>query len=297
VVQPSLSREAYTVTLLSLSSALIELNVYPKLGDTVLLLFLQRHDPRMFIEKTINNPNAAGYNRFSGVGVLMSNARNTANTIISFYEDNGSPVAELNSGAELYAAFNNLATITFCRAVMDSEDEQLITMIFGQGRPFIQKFLSRVERKHGFWYSSDKELVELDASVTEEYSKYAPIARDIQGRQDTVVGLEKDKNDDPKETDASITETIYGRSPVSKDIRSPQRYKIGIGNDETKNSAEQRNANIDIELGEKADISLESKSNIEFNVKKNLDFASDEPVRVRGMGVDTGGDFLQPYLK
>ena len=192
VIQTSLSREVYTVSLLNLSSALLEINAYPKLGDTVLLLFLQRHDPRMFIEKTVNNPNATGYNRFSGVGVLMSTVKNIAQTIISFYEDNGIPIAGINSEAEIHAVLNNTAVITFCRAVMDSEDEQLITMCFGQGRPFMQRFLSTVTREHGFWKNSEDELIELDASVTERYSKYAPISKDIQGSQVYKIGIGED---------------------------------------------------------------------------------------------------------
>jgi len=297
VIQTSLSREVYTVTLLNFSSALLEINDYPKLGDTVLLLFLQRHDPWMFVKETINNPNASGYNRFSGVGVLMSNAKNAARTVLSFFEDNGIPVARMNSSAQWHATFSNSAAITFCRAVMDSEDEQLISMVFGQGRPLIQKFLSRVEREHGFWRNSDKELVELDASVTERYSKYAPITKDVQGTQAISVGLGKDKDDNPVETDAPIAETIHGKSPVTRNIRSPVTITVGIGNDETKDTGEQRNANTTIQYGEKADITFESKSSVTVTVKKDLDFISDKPIRVKGTGVDAGGGFLLPFLK
>ena len=216
VIQTSLSREVYTVTLLNLSSALLEINAYPKLGDTVLLLFLQRYDPRMFIERTVNNPNATGYNRFSGVGVLMSTVKNTAQTIINFYEDNGKPVAEINSAAELYATFNNLAMITFCRAVMDSEDEQLITLCFGQGRPFVEQFLSKVTREHGFWKNNENELIELDAAVTERYSKYAPITKNIQGTQTIKVGID----DEGEDTEAGIDVTLGGTADIVLDSKS-----------------------------------------------------------------------------
>jgi hypothetical protein len=101
VIQTSLSREVYTVTLLNLSSALLEINAYPKLGDTVLLLFLQRYDPRMFVQDSVHNPNAAGYNGFSGVGVLASTVKGFASTVAHFYETEEKPVAEIKSLAKI----------------------------------------------------------------------------------------------------------------------------------------------------------------------------------------------------
>jgi hypothetical protein len=293
VIQTSLSREVYTVTLLNLSSVLMETNIYPILGDTVLLFFLQRHDLRMFVEKTVHNPDAVGYNRFSGVGVLMSSVKNMSKTILSFYDNNGVPVVKLNTEAEMYAAFNNSAAITFCRAVMDSDDEQLITLVFGQGRPFIQRFLSRVEKKHGFWYDGNNELVELDASVKEEYSIHAPITKDIQGAQTTDIGLGKDKDDKPIETDAPITEMVHGKAPIKRDIRSPQNITVGIGNDESGNAAEQRDANINIELGEKADIHFTSKSGITAEVERDVDeiLHSNRTIGIDGDdSLDVGGN-------
>jgi hypothetical protein len=273
IVQTSLSKEVYTVTLINLSSALLEISDYPKLGDTVLLLFLQRYDPRMFVQPTVNNYNATGYNKFSGVGVLMSSAKHFANTVLSFYEENGKPIAELNSNAEVYATFNNLTTITFCRAVFDSEDEELITILFGKGRPLIQKFLSRIERSHGFWWDNEDSWEEMDASITEEYSRYAPITRDIQGAQTTSVGLGKDKHGDegkPVETDAPIKETIHGKSPITRDIRSPQTYTVGIGNDESGDASEQREAPVTIKMGENADIDLNSMSGKTTHYEKDV---------------------------
>jgi len=267
IIQTSLTRETYTVTLLSLSSAFMELNVFPKLGDTVLLLFLQRHDPNMFSQEKINNPNAAGYNRFSGVGILASTVRGYADTILHFQDS----TAKLESNAKWFATFNDEVAITFCRAVFDSEDEALISMIFGEGRPFIQQFLSTVTKEHGFWKNTDNELVELDAAVTEKYSIYAPITKDIQGSQTIDVGLGMNKDDEPVETDAPVTETIHGKAPVTKIIRSPQDITIGIGNDETGDTEEQRDAAINIQLGEQADITLTSESGVIAEIERDVD--------------------------
>jgi hypothetical protein len=270
VIQTSLSKEVYTVTLLSLSSALLELSDYPKLGDTVLLLFLQRHDPLMFIKSAINSAEATGYNAFSGVGVLMSAARRAASTVIAAYEENGKPIMEMTSDAELYGTFNNLATLTFCRMLFDREDEALITILFGNGRPFIEQHLARTERRHGFWKDPDGEWEEMDASVTEQYSPYAPIKKDIQGAQTTDIGLGTDKDDAPVETDAPLVQTVHGKAPITRDIRSPQSLKIGIGNAESDDAEEQRDAPITAELGEKADITLTSKSALTIHFAKAM---------------------------
>jgi hypothetical protein len=279
-VQSSLTVDVFTVSLLSTSSDELEVNVYPKLGDPVLLLFLQRHNPAMFSGETINDPDAVGYNKFSGVGMLKSTLKNAAKTIMNLYEDNGTSVAEVNSKAEIKGTFHNLMAILFCRAIEDSDDEQLISMCFGQGRPFFQRFLSKVEREHGFWTDSEKELMELDASVTERYSIYSPITKDIQGAQALNVGLGKDKNGNPIETDAPITETIHGKAPVERVIRSPQSIIIGTGNDETGDAEEQRDASVNIEIGEKADITLTSKSGATAQFKKMLDLLFEDAMKL-----------------
>ena len=278
VIQASLSKEVYTVTLLSLSSALLEISDYPKLGDTVLLLFLQRHDPRMFIQETVNNANAAGYNKFSGVGILMSAAKNAANTVIAHYEDGGKPVMDITSNSEIYGAFNNLMTLTFCRAVFDSEDEALINLLFGEGRPLIEQHLSRVERLHGFWKDPEKELIELDASVTEKYSIYAPITKNIQGAQTTDAGLGLDKDDAPIETDAPIVETVHGKAPITRNIRSPQDITVGIGNDESGDAAEERDAPVNETYGSKSPITKDIRSPQTYIIGTGPDGPTDAPV-------------------
>jgi hypothetical protein len=284
IVQTSLSKEIYTVSLLNLSSALLEISDEPKLGDTVLLLFLQRHHPRMFISETVDAPDATGYNKFSGVGILMSTAKKAASTVISCYAADGKPVMDITSYAEMSATFNSLMTIEFCRAVFDSEDEQLITVLFGVGRSLVEKHFAWMEREHGFWKDPENELIEMDASVTERYSKYAPITRNIQGAQTTSAGLETDKDGNPAETDAPITETIHGKAPVVRDIRSPQTVIVGIGNDETGDAEEQRDAPVDITLGEKADISLSSKSGMVVHFDKAVQLESDDAYNLKITG-------------
>jgi hypothetical protein len=301
VIQTSLSKEAYTVTLLNLSSALLEISDEPKLGDTVLLLFLRKHHPLMFMSEEINASNAAGYNKFSGVGILMSAAKKAAHTVISCYDDGGKPVTDITSDAEIYGTFHNLTVIEFCRAVFDSEDEQIISLVFGTGRPLVEKHLARIAREHGFWKDPENELVEMDASVTEKYSKYAPITKDVQGRQTTSVGLGTDKDDKPVETDAPIAETIHGKSPVTRDIRSPQNVAIGIGNDESGDPEEQRDAGINCTLGEKADIALASKSALALHFAKAIltetedgyDLAAAGPITMtsdNSIAAEAGGD-------
>jgi hypothetical protein len=280
VIQTSLSKEIYTVTLLNISSNLLEISDEPKLGDTVLLLFLRKHHPLMFMIETINASNATGYNKFSGVGVLMSTARKTAHTIVSCYDDDGKPVMDIKSDAEIYGTFNNLVTIEFCRAVFDSEDEQIINLVFGTGRPLIEKHLARIEREHGFWKDPENELIAMDASVTEKYSKYAPIARDIQGAQTTDAGLGTDKDGNLVETDAPITETIHGKAPVTRDIRSPQTVTVGIGNDESGDKDEERDAPVSETYGSKAPIAKDIRGPQTYNIGIGKDGDTNAPVNM-----------------
>jgi hypothetical protein len=314
IIQTSLSKESYTVTLLNLSSALLEVSDEPRLGDTVLLLFLRKHHPLMFMSETINDRDASGYNKFSGVGILMSAVKKAAHTIVSCYDDDGKPVTDIISDAEIYGTFNNLMTIEFCRAVFDSEDEQIINFIFGTGRPLVEKHLARIEREHGFWKDPENELIAMDASVTERYSKYAPVTRDIQGAQTIDVGLGTDKDDAPVETDAPILETVHGKAPVTRYIRSPQTITVGIGNAETEDAEEERDAPvnetygskapitkdirgpqtykvgigkdgdteapINVEMGEKADVTLTSKSGLTAKFKKVFDLFVEDVIKL-----------------
>jgi hypothetical protein len=260
IIQTSLAKEIYTVTLLNLSSALLEISDEPKLGDTVLLLFLRKHHPLMFMRETIDYPDASGYNKFSGAGILMSAAKQAAHTVISCYTDDGKPVADIKSGAEIYGTFHNSAAFEFCRAVFDGGDERVIHLVFGAGRPLVEKHLARIERLHGFWKDPENELIELEASVTERYSVYAPITKDIQGSQTTDAGLGADKDDNPVETEAPITETVHGKAPIARDIRSPQTVTIGVGNTESGNENEERDAPITETVHGKSPITRDIRS-------------------------------------
>jgi len=208
VIQTSLAKEVYTVTLLNLSSALLEINAWPKLGDTVLMLFLQRYDPRMFVYETVKNPNATGYNKFSGVGILASTVKGLASTLLQLYEDDGKPAASMRSCAKWLTTFNAELALTFCRLVFNSDDEALISMTFGEGRPFMQRFLSTVTKEYGFWPDTDGNLIPVDANaaVTEKYSQNAPITKDIQGTQDYKIGIDKDGNATPAVVHVEIGE-------------------------------------------------------------------------------------------
>ena len=314
IVQVSLSKEIYTVTLLNSSSALLEVNVYPKKGDKVLLLFTQRFDPKMFMKDSVKNPNAHGYDRFTGVGMLVNVAKGLAKTLVNFFESDGKPKAEIKTSAGISGVFNSNVALTFCRAVFSSKDEEMINAIFGEGRPFSSQFLDKYTSLHGFWRDNENELIELIAPVFEAYSIYSPITRNIQGTQTTDIGLGKDKDDEPIETkadikevihgkaptirdirspqtitvglgndesknvveerEASITETIHGKSPINRDIRSPQTIIIGIGNDESGDATEQRTAPVHYIIGEDADITIESKSRLTGKFQKEILFKS-----------------------
>ena len=86
------------------------------------------------------------------------------------------------------------------------------------------------------------------------------------------MGLGTDPGGDPEgqpvETDAPIVEVVHGKAPIYKDIRSPQTYRIGIGNAESGDDAEQRDAPVNVELGENAPITLTSASGATLHFDK-----------------------------
>jgi len=221
-VKTSSAVEAYIVPLLSLSSALLELNAYPRINDKVLLLFLQKFDPDMFTsDDVIENMDAAGYNAFSGVGILLTTFRGYAKTVIKFLEDGKTPIVDLSSDAEWGAVFNSAVGITFCRAVFDSEDEEMVNVLFGQGRPLMERFLSGVTKEYGFHKDNEGNLIKLDAAVTERYSQYAPITKNVQGMQTVTIGVD----DDNKDTDAAVSVKIGAKADIDINSKSGKKEK------------------------------------------------------------------------
>jgi hypothetical protein len=280
IVQSSLSENIYTITLLNFSSALLEVSVEPKIGDKVLILFVQQFDSRMFTKDKVVNPNATGYNRYSGVGILMSAVKMAASTLMRFYKAGEETVLDIESSSKINGTFTEEVSLRFERLNVTNEDEKLISLVFGQGRTLFTQFLSKQVEEHGFWKDSDNELVELDAAVTKRYSIHSPITRDIQGTQTTDVGLGEDKDENPIETEAAVTETIHGKAPIKRIIRSPQHIIIGKGNAETEDEDEMRDAPVHIELGEESDITLESLAGIVAKIAKDVDILIKQNLRM-----------------
>jgi len=221
-VKTSLNVETYIVPLLSLSSDLLELNIYPKVGDRVLLLFLQKYDADMFdAEEAIENPYATGYNSSSVVGILLTTFKGFASTLIKFSEDDKKPIIDITSDAKWQAILNSSVGLMFCRAVFNSEDEQIISILFGEGRPLIEKFLSKVTKEYGFWKDQNDNQIELDAPVVERYSRYAPITKDVQGSQTVTIGIDDEGND----TDAPVKITLGKNADITVESGSGKTEK------------------------------------------------------------------------
>jgi hypothetical protein len=281
VVRTCATREIYAVTLITQGANLLEVSVEPVAGDLVLLLFQQNYHPSMF-----NDPRErfdagnewsiydmeytkTGYSKFTGLGILMRAARGMAATVIRHFTAGGSVFTGIDSSAYITATLKRELSVIFDGAPEgEALKERLISFLFGPQNPYSVQFMSRVERLHGFDRDVDNELVEHDAAVTEKHSVFAPITRSIQGIRTTDTGLGEDAEGNRIETDASITETIHGKAPVVRNIRSPQTITVGIGNDESGDAEEQRDAPVDVTMGEKAGITLTSKSGATLHFDK-----------------------------
>jgi hypothetical protein len=270
--------ETYTVQLLTFSSMLLEIYAQPQVLDEVLLLFLRRHDPAMFDdpgeleERTgstvVLNPDATGYTRFSGVGILTKTVKASAALTMSVAGSGDKAGAHVRSSIGFSAVFARAVSLLFDDPNADAE--HIVKTLFGEQSPYNEEHWAKTHRQYGMRELPDGSLAEVDAAVNEEYSVYAPITLDIQGERTTGTGLGTDKDGKFVETEAPISEMVHGKAPITKDIRSSQTYTIGIGNDETGDASEQRDAPVDVEMGEKADITLASKSGLTAEFEKDI---------------------------
>jgi hypothetical protein len=296
VVKTGISERNHLATLFYPSSALLEVTVLPQPGDLVLLVFLQKYHPAMFglhrkvQDAVIYDEVAEGYHSYSAVAVLLTPPKGASATKIRFGGTTAQPELALTTMAELTAELRGAVAALF-------DGDAPVSFLFGKLRPVHMDYRGTLTRRHGFIADTvTKELLETDAAVTEEYSKYAPITRNIQGAEETVVGLGTDPGGDPEgspvETEAPITETIHGKSPVVKDVRSPITVTVGIGNAESGDSGEQRDAPVSFTLGEKAPIVLTSKSGMTLHFDKPVIIDGDETwdVTFDGKITITGND-------
>jgi hypothetical protein len=243
VVQTGLSREAYTVRLLSLSSALMETSVSPQENDLVLILFLQKYSDAMFadparrVEDTgtpvLYEKYATGYNAYSGVGLLLRTVKLEAATVIRHILEDGIAKLDLESGADVEAAFHRSFYALF--DALGPGDPMPVTAAFGKRFPYTEAHDSTTFRRYGI--ADVAEEVEQDAAVSEVYSPYAPVSRDYEAAQDTKVGLKTTRDDEGNETftevESPVSETVHGTSPITRDIRAPQTTVVGLGDSTT----------------------------------------------------------------
>jgi hypothetical protein len=297
VVQTSLSEKTYTVQLFYPSSKLKEESVFPNVFDLVLLLFLNKHNSLMFLDPaarneatgkpTITDREAVGYNQFSGIGILMSVAKGVSATTVQYDEDERGPTITSRTIARITAAFSRALSLTFnnprtSKDVAPGDEE--ISVDFGAHSPFVERHKASVTRKFGVDELPDHTFAELQAPVREEYGPGAPVTQSVQGAATRSHGLRVNSEGEKTETDAPVSETIHGKAPVSKDIRSPQTYKIGIGNDETGSADEQRDAAVDITMGEKADITMDSKSGMTLKFARAVLLETEDSCELHGVG-------------
>jgi hypothetical protein len=290
-VHKGLSREVFTIPLLSSASLLFSSCVEPQPGDAVLIFFLRDYSPKMFRdyraryeavqEWSVSDENAVSYTRFAGVGILVNALSAGSDTGIRHHRIGDSAVITFGSQAHVSAEFRKEVSVIFNALPGDGEfRDRLIQFIFGQHSPLSLEHWAQVKKFYGFSMLPDKSLEEVNAAVYEAYSVYAPITRDIQGAQTTAIGLGTDKDDNPVETDAPVTETAHGKAPVIRDIRGPQTLTVGIGNAESGDDAEEREAPVKETYGSKAPITKDIRSAQKYIIGTGPDGATDAPVDI-----------------
>jgi hypothetical protein len=270
------------------SSALLETAVLPKQGDLVLLLFLQKYHRSMFDlhrkpeDRIIYDAQASGYNGHAALALPLSPLKMNSSTMFLFGGTAEKPSVSVNTLADWSAALRGSLAAFFDG---EGDEEVPVSVIFGRKRPVTLDRRGKTLRKYGFVADTvDRELMETDAAVTEEYSIYAPVSRNIQGAQDTRIGLGTEPGGDPEgspvETEAPVTEIIHGKAPVVRDIRSPQTLTVGIGNAESGDAAEERDAPVNETYGSKAPITKDIRGPQTYNIGTGPDGPTGAPVTI-----------------
>jgi hypothetical protein len=265
VVQNQQAQETFSVPLLYPSSALFEHSVSPKRGDLVLLLFIQRFNAAMFDDPLVReqltgsmeiyDADADGYTRFSGVGLLMRTPKNNSDITVQHGETEETESAVIASvKAALSLALNRNVSILVDKHPSEEGGPVTASVVYGERAVYEEEHHHDTRRSYGVRKDIDNNLQELSAPVTETYSRYAPLTRNVQGAETVDAGLETDKDGNFVETDAPFTKTVHGKAPVTRDIRSPQTAVIGIGNAETGNAEEERDAPVHETYGSRSPI-------------------------------------------
>jgi hypothetical protein len=236
-VRDTASPDLWTVALLTPSSRLYEMSIIPEEGDLVLLLSLQKYNPAMFDipvqrfeaynEWAIFDPDATGYTKFSGVGILLSTPKGAASTTVKHSTSEGSAILALDTVAHVAASFMKQVNAIFDSLPEDdnTKKERLVSLLFCEASPFLMQHWARVNREHGFWEDSDGTLTEVDATVSEKYSEYAPIMKNIQGTQTYKIGID----DTGADTDAAVSIEMGSNVPVTLTWRSGESIEVGDG--------------------------------------------------------------------
>lgn len=280
-VRTGVSERSYFATLLTPSSALLEVYAAPQPGDLVLLLFFQKWNTAMFglhrepRDAVVYDEKAGGYSRAAAAAILLTPPKGHSAVSLRFGGTAEEPELSAASLAEVYGRFRGAFSVFF-----DGEEEAPVSLLYGKRRPLRFDHWGTALRRHGFIADTvEKTLLETDAAVTEEYSVYAPIRRNVQGSQTAVIGLGTDPGGDPEgapvETEAPVTAVVHGKSPVEADIRSPVAVKIGFGNAESEDPSELRDAPVRVAAGEKSPVTVSIQGPLTTDV---------------GLGTDPHGD-------
>jgi hypothetical protein len=236
----SVNIEYYTVQLLNISSGLLEIYAQPNLNDEVLIFFLRRYDPAMFEdagerkERTgsavITNADAAGYTRFSGVGILMKTVRASAALTLSVAGIGDNAGAHMRSSIDFSTVFTRAVSLLFDDPAADTE--HAVKALFGEKSPYDEEHWAKTHRQYGMRELPDGSFAEVDAAVNEEYSVHAPVVKNIQGSQTYTVGTGKDG---PTEAPVRINLdersdiTLTSKSGVTADIKKDIALTCGAG--------------------------------------------------------------------
>lgn len=200
------------VTLLNLSSSLMEIHVQPQVKDLVMLFSLNSFDAGMFdpitlrpegSEVLVNTANN-GYSVNSMVGILMTTFRAVAAVQLTLSMDEGNPLATLDFGAK-----TNVSSAGSFNFTLSSRDgkEHPVHVTINEKRP--AKFTQRSSLHIRAGYGGAADDVHVDAPTIVERGKKAPY--DMTNEAATTLNF---KEDAPLKINSETHVDVDSKEPV-----------------------------------------------------------------------------------
>lgn len=215
VIRTSANREIFAVPILGIHSAVLGVDIQPSVGDLVLVIFLNKFNRRMFASAlkrfedsgnkdwSIFDPEPQAYNRYSGVGLLLSAGLSAPDTRIEATRVGDVSMLSLSTIANIFALFSGAMDV-----VIDPPEEKDVNLTTTERANMNLDHYGKVTRRHGYKPDENGDLDAVDATVHEVFTENAPVTREYRADITETFGITTDPAGDPEGAPAEVAITV-----------------------------------------------------------------------------------------